>query len=217
VFSRRGGEVFLRERVNALLGIVETIESIAAVCQRWPQAVKKYIEYAANGPAVIALMRRKVGGFIPVTPTGSKVARMVTTAGYTEQASGGRAVAASEIIQSGSYYIPHPMLPWCVCGAPDWTRHDCPEPRRAKPWVWEYVDTFAAFPNVAHDEDVDVAAYGIMKLQPWIWREADRAQEAAVKVGIPAASVAEVHRNRITALIEGETSPKAPLNPYRRS
>jgi hypothetical protein len=144
---------------------------------------------------------------------------MVTTAGYTEQASGGRAVAASEIIQSGSYYIPHPMLPWCVCGAPDWTRHDCPEPRRAKPWVWEYVDTFAAFPNVAHDEDVDVAAYGIMKLQPWVWRDADRQQAAAAEMGsaVPASSVAEVHRNRITALIEGETSKKAPLNPYSRS
>jgi phage terminase large subunit-like protein len=216
VFSRRGGEIYLRERTNKLLGIVETIEEIAAVSQRWPQAGKKLIEYAANGPAVIALMRRKLGGFLPVTPVGSKTARMVTTAGASEEAKGGRAMSASEFIASGGYYLPHPLLDWCErCGALSLDCGYC-GPTQA-PWVWAYVDTFAAFPNVAHDDDVDVFSQAAMKLAPWIWQEADADQRQAVEhgTGKPPETVQEVFRRQMARAMAPKASQRS-INPYRR-
>lgn len=214
VFSRRGGEIYLRERVNRLLGIVETIEAIAAVSQRWPQAGKKLIEYAANGPAVIALMRRKLGGFLPVTPVGSKTARLVTTAGATEEAKGGRAMSASEFIASGGYFLPHPLLDWCeACGALSLDCGYCGPVQT--PWVWSYVDTFAAFPNVAHDDDVDVFSQACMRLEPWIWREADQDQRSAVDHGKPPETVQEVFRQRLAKAMQPKKAQR-PVNPWNR-
>lgn len=214
VFARRGAEIFLRRRTNKLLGIVETIEEIAAVSQRWPQAGKKLIEYAANGPAVIALMRRKLGGFIPVTPVGSKTARMVTTAGASQEAKGGRALSASEVIESGGYYLPHPLLDWCEkCGELSLDCGYC-GPTQA-PWVWSYVDTFAAFPNVAHDDDVDVFSQAAMRFAPSVWREADADQRLAVESGKPAESVQEQFRARMAAAMKPKPAAKG-INPWRR-
>jgi hypothetical protein len=205
---------------------------MGSVSQRWPQARQKYIEYAANGPAVIALIRRKVGGLIAIDPVGSKVARLVTTAGHTEASEGGRAVAASEMISSGSYFLPHPAIPWCECGslyldqrhqeqiAREIERDDEAGAKHAigAPWVWDYIDTFAAFPNVPHDEDVDVAAYGIMKLAPWVWREADSVQREAAEIGSakPAETVQEQFREQIKRAMQPKAARQG-INPWNRN
>ncbi|MDN6672512.1 MAG: phage terminase large subunit, partial [Staphylococcus equorum] len=56
-----------------------------------PRAMAKLIEDKANGPAVIATLKREVNGIIPVNPQGSKVAR---------------AQAVTPVIESGNVFLP---------------------------------------------------------------------------------------------------------------
>jgi predicted phage terminase large subunit-like protein len=42
---------------------------------KWPQAVAKFVEDKANGPAVMNALSQRVFGMIPIEPEGSKYAR----------------------------------------------------------------------------------------------------------------------------------------------
>jgi predicted phage terminase large subunit-like protein len=75
-----------------------TIRAIIAMTQKWPRATTKLVEDKANGPAVISMLRNRVGGLIPVQPEGSKAAR---------------ASAVTPLMEAGNVYLPHPMIaPW---------------------------------------------------------------------------------------------------------
>jgi predicted phage terminase large subunit-like protein len=54
-----------------------------------------------------------------------------------------RAAAVSPQIEAGNVYLPHPAI---------------------APWVDEFVEQFSAFPNAAHDDDVDAATQSLLKL-----------------------------------------------------
>ena len=54
-----------------------------------------------------------------------------------------RAAAASPQLESGNWYLPHPML---------------------APWVEEFVGECAAFPAGAHDDQVDAWSQGAKRL-----------------------------------------------------
>jgi len=51
-----------------------------------------------------------------------------------------RAAAISLLIEAGNVYLPHP----------EWA-----------PWVWEYIEECAAFPNRKHDDHVDTMTQAI--------------------------------------------------------
>ncbi len=61
----------------------------------WPELSLKLVEDKANGPAVIQSLRHEISGFVEVNPEGGKVSR---------------AVAASPQLESGNWYLPHPLL-----------------------------------------------------------------------------------------------------------
>lgn len=75
VWARLGVDAFLVDQVRARLSFTGTIDAVLALTARWPQAVQKFVEDKANGPAVINALQRQVPGFIPVEPEGSKYAR----------------------------------------------------------------------------------------------------------------------------------------------
>jgi predicted phage terminase large subunit-like protein len=52
-----------------------------------------------------------------------------------------RAAAISPLIEAGNVYLPHP----------DWA-----------PWVWEFIEECAAFPNGKHDDQVDTMTQAIL-------------------------------------------------------
>ena len=98
VWGRRGVDCYLLDLVNERLDFVATCQRLRQLAARWPQATLKLVEDKANGPAVIAALRRVVPGIIPEEPQGSKVAR---------------ATAVSPLVEAGNVHLPSPELaPW---------------------------------------------------------------------------------------------------------
>ncbi|MBE7701257.1 phage terminase large subunit [Oerskovia sp. Sa1BUA8] len=97
VWLRIGADVYLLDQVRARLSFTATLDAIKAMSAKWPQAVAKFVEDKANGPAVINALSRQLAGLIPVEPEGSKYAR---------------AAAVSPFVHSGNVHLPTAeMLP----------------------------------------------------------------------------------------------------------
>ena len=75
VWLRVGHDMFLLDMIRKRMGFNETLQAVRALSAKWPQAIAKYVEDKANGPAVINALDREVPGLIPVEPEGSKYAR----------------------------------------------------------------------------------------------------------------------------------------------
>lgn len=86
---------FMLDFVHDRLDVVGTMSAIDAMLGRQPNARTVLVEDAANGPAVVQMMRRRVAGMILVTPEGGKVSR---------------AFAASPEVEAGNIYLPHPLV-----------------------------------------------------------------------------------------------------------
>lgn len=98
VWARRGTDAYLLDQVHDRMSFVDTCARLSALSARWPQALLKIVEDAANGPAVIDSLRQRVPGLVPVAPVGSKVAR---------------ASAVSPLVEAGHVWLPSPQLaPW---------------------------------------------------------------------------------------------------------
>jgi predicted phage terminase large subunit-like protein len=93
VMGRRMADFFLLDMVHGRMDIMQTLEAITAVSQKWPSATAKLIEEKANGAAVIQMLRHKLGGIVAINPTESKVSRVN---------------AVVPLIQGGNVYLPHP-------------------------------------------------------------------------------------------------------------
>lgn len=95
VWMRRGADAFLLEQVRGRMDFPTTLAKVKALANRWPQALLKIIEDKANGPAVIASLRRSVPGIVPEEPQGSKTAR---------------ASAVSPLVEASNVFLPNPEL-----------------------------------------------------------------------------------------------------------
>lgn len=93
VWGRVGADKYLLDQVRQRLDFPATLEAVRNMTKRWPQAAAKYVEDKANGPAVIATLKKEIPGLIPVEPNGTKE---------------GRAYAVSPDIEAGNVFIPHP-------------------------------------------------------------------------------------------------------------
>lgn len=91
VWLRIGVHAYLVDQVRGRFSFTATIDQLLALTARWPQAVAKFIEDKANGPAVMSALRQRVPGMIPVEPEGSKYAR---------------AAAVSPFAHSGNLVLP---------------------------------------------------------------------------------------------------------------
>lgn len=98
VWMRRNADVFLLDQVRERLSFTDTCTRLRTLSARWPQAVAKYIEDKANGPAVMNSLRKTVPGMIPIEPEGSKVSR---------------AAAVTPYVEAGNVWLPAPEIaPW---------------------------------------------------------------------------------------------------------
>jgi predicted phage terminase large subunit-like protein len=95
VWLRVGNTAYLLDMVRARLNFSATCQAIIAMSTKWPQAVAKFVEDKANGPAVMNALNRQVMGLIPIEPEGSKYAR---------------ASAVSPLTESGNVVLPDPEL-----------------------------------------------------------------------------------------------------------
>jgi len=94
------------------------------------------IEDAANGPAIIEVLRHRVSGIIAVRPEGGKLAR---------------AHAAQPCVEAGNVYLPNPRP------------HGVLIPERA--WVEDFLYQLTVFPHGAHDDDVDAFTQLLVRWQ----------------------------------------------------
>lgn len=127
-WGRKGTDVYLLDQVRDRLDFPATCRTVEALAAKWPQAYGKLVEDKANGPAVIAQLRSRVSGLIPVTPKDSKYAR---------------ASAVAPFVEAHGVYLPNPS---------------------AAPWVADFVEEHAAFPNAAHDDQVDTMSQALSRL-----------------------------------------------------
>lgn len=97
IWARAGAMRYHLDRIRGQMGFNEQINAFLALVAKWnPQA--KWVEDTANGPALIAALRTRVTGIIPVKPKGSKIAR---------------AEAVTPIFEAGNISLPDPLkTPW---------------------------------------------------------------------------------------------------------
>jgi len=100
VWGRRGARIYLVDQVRGRWDFPQTLGEVRALARKWPMAVAKIVEDAANGPAVVAALnadlRDGVGGLVLVRPEGGKESRVA---------------AISGLIQAGNVYFPR-HAPW---------------------------------------------------------------------------------------------------------
>ena len=78
------GDRFLLDQVHERLDFVATKRAMKRFRARWPQTTATWVEDTANGPAIIAELKRDLSGLIPVSPKGSKEARAWSIQGDLE-------------------------------------------------------------------------------------------------------------------------------------
>ncbi|MBO9597130.1 MAG: phage terminase large subunit [Cohnella sp.] len=91
VWGRIGANKYLLDQVRARMDINDTMQAITQLTAKWPRAKLKLVEDKANGPAVIQMLRNKIGGLVPVNPEGGKMARVS---------------AVSPEIEAGNVFLP---------------------------------------------------------------------------------------------------------------
>jgi len=93
VWGHRPPKAVLLDQVRGRWDFPTTCDQLEALCRRWPRVSDKVIEDKANGPAIIAQMRNRIGGIVEFTPKDSKEAR---------------ANAITAFIEAGDVEIPDP-------------------------------------------------------------------------------------------------------------
>lgn len=128
VWGRKGADKYLLDMVRKRMSFTQTQVDFKALSTKWPRAMGKLVEEAANGAALIDTLRRSVPGIIPIRPRGSKLIR---------------AQAVSPQVEAGNVWLPDPAL--------------CP-------WVQEFIEEWAMFPNGRHDDIVDSTTQALSRL-----------------------------------------------------
>jgi predicted phage terminase large subunit-like protein len=98
MWAAQGAHRFLVDQIHGRMEFTEQLRAIKTMCAKYPQCRVKLIEDAANGRALISLLRKEIQGLIAVPPSGSKSARLE---------------AVSPQIEAGNVYLPSPdIAPW---------------------------------------------------------------------------------------------------------
>jgi predicted phage terminase large subunit-like protein len=115
----------LLDRVHGRYSFTETITQVQMMAARWPQTSRVYVEKAANGTALLNMLRKRAALIKPVSPEGSKEVR---------------ALAIQPIVDNGQVAILDTVL----------EAHDA-EGATGVAMLQEFRD----FPFGKHDDDVD--------------------------------------------------------------
>ena len=94
VWAKAGARFYLIDQFRARIDFNETLSAFITLTGKYPQATAKLVEDAANGPAIMAVLKQKISGIIPIPATGAKVAR---------------AQAIAPLVEAGNIYLPDPL------------------------------------------------------------------------------------------------------------
>ena len=93
VWGRIGADFYLLDQTRGRMDFPETLVAFKALYVSWPDTAAILVEDKANGPAIIDTLKSEIPGIIPVTPEGSKLARIS---------------AVSALIEAGNVFLPNP-------------------------------------------------------------------------------------------------------------
>jgi predicted phage terminase large subunit-like protein len=145
VWARYGGNKYLMRQIRERLDFPQTVAAILGMTDWVANTYQELASHAvliedkANGPAVIASLRKELGSVIAVGAYGSKEAR---------------AHAVAPQLEAGSVYLP---------GVPRGD-HSSYDAHLTPTWVQDLVEECAAFPNAMHDDQVDALAMALQRL-----------------------------------------------------
>lgn len=103
IWARFGTDAYLVDMVRRRMGFNATVDAFLTITAKWPQAIAKFVEDKANGPAVINALQRKVPGIIPVEPEGSKLARAAAVSPFAH--SGNVVLPSAEILPNVGHFL----------------------------------------------------------------------------------------------------------------
>lgn len=139
VWCRQGANVYLIDLVRGRMDYPTFKQSVVSLARKWPEARTILIEDTANGPAVMAELRRSIMGIVPFSPQGSKESRVH---------------AVSGVIEAGNVWLPDP-------GVQEHPEHGGRMVDRS--FVHDFVNELSAFPTGAHDDQVDVTTMALLR------------------------------------------------------
>jgi predicted phage terminase large subunit-like protein len=93
VWGRKGANRYLLDQCRDRMNFPKTVDAIRKLKAKWPSSGAILVEDAANGPAVVSILKSEIPGLIPVSPKGGKAVR---------------AHAITAQIEAGNVYIPSP-------------------------------------------------------------------------------------------------------------
>lgn len=103
VWARFGTDAYLVDMVRRRMAFNATVDAVLSLTARWPQAIAKFVEDKANGPAVINALQRRIPGFIPIEPEGSKLARASAVSPFAH--SGNVILPSAEILPNVTHFL----------------------------------------------------------------------------------------------------------------
>jgi predicted phage terminase large subunit-like protein len=95
VWGRVGATKYLLDIFWERADFVGTKAAVRNLCAKWPDAYAKWIEAAANGPAIISELQTEISGLIAVPAMGTKEERLH---------------AAAPDVEAGNVVLPHPRI-----------------------------------------------------------------------------------------------------------
>lgn len=128
VWGKKGADKFLLDQTRGRMGFNGQIAAMKSICEKWIYLQDKWVEEAANGAALIDVLKNQISGLIPVPPRGSKEARAESIAPQQE---------------AGNLYLPNPSI---------------------APWINDYIEELAVFPNGVNDDQVDATSLAVSQL-----------------------------------------------------
>lgn len=84
VWAKYKNEAWLLDTRWDRMGFTETVSSIVALRNKWPQVSQVCIEDRANGSAIIEVLKDKIPGVIGIQPEGGKESRVAAISAYLE-------------------------------------------------------------------------------------------------------------------------------------
>lgn len=64
VWGKTGANMYLIDNLKARLNFPATLQAIRNMLNKHPGIAGKFVEDKANGPAIISMLNREIGGFI---------------------------------------------------------------------------------------------------------------------------------------------------------
>lgn len=137
VWGRLGADFYLLDYVAERMDFIATLSAIRSMSAKWPRAKTILIEDAANGPAVVSVLKKELTGIVTFSPAdyGSKEARVF---------------AVSPTVEAGNVYLPLTMN-----ADGNWS---------PAYFVEDFVRLCALFPNAEHDDPVDAFTAAIIRM-----------------------------------------------------